>query len=157
MKKALRQHISERWDLLYIGWLNAPMSEDGVEQARTRGVPQGGVISPLLSNLFLHYAFDRWMSEHYPEVRIVRYADDGIIHSKTRSEAEEVDGVDRTEVRDIRNEPSSREDQACLLQKTLQRDEDKRGDQFLIFLDTRIVLVEQRGKLGIYSQVFYQR
>ena len=47
------------------------MSEDGVEQVRTRGVPQGGVISPLLSNLFLHYAFDRWMSEHYPEVRIV--------------------------------------------------------------------------------------
>ncbi len=55
-----------------------------------KAVPQGGVISPLLSNLFLHYAFDRWMSEHYPETRIVRYADDGIIHCKTRSEAEEV-------------------------------------------------------------------
>ena len=91
LKKALGQHISEQWVLLYIErWLNAPMSEDGVEQARTKGVPQGGVISPLLSNLFLHYAFDRWMSEHYPESRIVRYADDGIIHCKTRSEAEEV-------------------------------------------------------------------
>ena len=131
LKKALQQHISERWVLLYIErWLNAPMSEDGVEQVRTRGVPQGGVISPLLSNLFLHYAFDRWMSEHYPEVRIVRYAGRWYNPLQDEIRSRRSDGVDRTEVREIRIEPSSREDQTCLLRKTLQREEDKRGDQF---------------------------
>jgi len=60
---------------------------DGKEVLRDKGTPQGGVISPLLANLFLHYAFDRWMSKRYPQIPIVRYADDGVAHCRTKQEA----------------------------------------------------------------------
>jgi len=66
----------------------APMATvDGKRIARTRGTPQGGVVSPLLANLFLHYAFDRWMAEHLRSVRFCRYADDGVIHCKSLAQA----------------------------------------------------------------------
>ena len=57
---------------------------------RTKGTPQGGVVSPLLANLFLHYAFDRWMDRNYPGIRFERYADDAIVHCKTEEEARTV-------------------------------------------------------------------
>ena len=60
---------------------------DGTLEQRTRGTPQGGVISPLLANLFLHYAFDIWMQRHFPGVRFERYADDAIVHCRTEQEA----------------------------------------------------------------------
>ena len=63
---------------------------DGSLEERNQGTPQGGVISPLLANLFLHYAFDRWMQKNYPEVHFERYADDVICHLKSDVEAEEV-------------------------------------------------------------------
>ena len=65
--------------VLYIErWLKAPVQEeDGQLVPREKGTPQGGVVSPLLANLFLHYAFDRWMAERYPQVPFERYADDG--------------------------------------------------------------------------------
>jgi RNA-directed DNA polymerase len=64
---------------LYVGrWLRAPVEHpDGTRVERTKGTPQGGVVSPLLANLFLHYAFDRWMARVYPDLRFERYADDG--------------------------------------------------------------------------------
>lgn len=55
---------------------------------RDKGTPQGGVISPLLANLFLHYAFDAWMQRQYPRIPFERYADDGICHCRSKSEAE---------------------------------------------------------------------
>src|SRR5258707_10550040 len=55
-----------------------------------KGTPQGGVVSPLLANLFLHYAFDRWITEKYPHVQFERYADDAIVHCRTESEAQEL-------------------------------------------------------------------
>ncbi len=68
-------------------WLTAPMiDKDGKETPRNVGTPQGGVISPLLANLFLHYAFDKWMEIHYPRLRFVRYADDIIVHCNTDNE-----------------------------------------------------------------------
>ena len=75
--------------ILYVErWLKVPMrTQDGQDISRDRGTPQGGVISPLLANLFLHYAFDRWMSKNYPAVPIVRYADDGVAHCRTKEEA----------------------------------------------------------------------
>jgi RNA-directed DNA polymerase len=78
--RAVRRHVTCKWALLYIErWLKAPMmQEDGVMLVeRSRGTPQGGVVSPILSNAFLHYAFDLWMTRTYPDLRWCRYADDG--------------------------------------------------------------------------------
>jgi RNA-directed DNA polymerase len=87
--KAVRKHVTCPWALLYIErWLTAPMDKDGVIIERTRGTPQGGVISPILSNLFLHYAFDLWMGRAHPDLPWCRYADDGLVHCRTEHEAQ---------------------------------------------------------------------
>ena len=90
--KAARKHVKEDWALLYIErWLTAPMElEDGTRIERTKGTPQGGVISPVMANLFLHYAFDAWMGREHPELPWCRYADDGLVHCRTLEEAEAV-------------------------------------------------------------------
>ena len=90
MMKAVKKHTNEKWILLYIErWLKAPeVGRDGKPKERTSGTPQGGVISPLLANLFLHYAFDMWISKEYPQVKFERYADDIIIHCRMESEAQ---------------------------------------------------------------------
>src|SRR5215468_1936031 len=89
MLRAVRRHTDCPWVLLYIErWLKAPVQmEDGCIVARTAGTPQGGVISPLLANLFLHYAFDMWMAREFPRVPFERYADDAICHCRTEAEA----------------------------------------------------------------------
>ena len=71
------------------------MEKDGERTERTRGTPQGGVISPVLSNLFLHYAFDLWMTRTHPELPWCRYADDGLVHCRTEKEAEALWAVTR--------------------------------------------------------------
>ena len=90
MLRAVRKHVTCKWALLYIErWLTAPMEQDdGTRTARTRGTPQGGVISPILSNLFLHYTFDLWMTRTHPDLPWCRYADDGLVHCRTEQEAE---------------------------------------------------------------------
>ena len=90
--KAVRHHTDNKWVILYIErWLKAPMKmEDGTQVQRGRGTPQGGVVSPILSNLFLHYTFDLWMTRNYPKSEWVRYADDGLAHCRTEQEAEEL-------------------------------------------------------------------
>ena len=90
MLKAVRRHTDCPWALLYIErWLKAPVQmEDGSIVPRTTGTPQGGVISPLLANLFLHYAFDMWMARTYPHIPFERYADDAICHCKSAEEAQ---------------------------------------------------------------------
>jgi len=87
--KAVRHHTDCPWVLLYIErWLKAPVKmEDGCIVPRTAGTPQGGVISPLLANLFLHYAFDVWMAREFPRIPFERYADDAICHCKSAEEA----------------------------------------------------------------------
>jgi len=71
--------------------LKAPVQEeDGQLVTRDKGTPQGGVISPLLANRFLHYAFDRWMAKPYPQVPFERFADDAIVHGRTEVEAQQV-------------------------------------------------------------------
>lgn len=88
--KALRAHCSCRWVLLYVErWLQAPVQHtDGRLESRTRGTPQGGVVSPVLSNLFLHYAFDSWMRRTLPKIPFCRYADDGLLHCVSKRQAE---------------------------------------------------------------------
>ncbi len=91
LMKAVRRHVKCEWAVLYIErWLTAPMERDGELVARTRGTPQGGVISPILSNLFLHYAFDLWMKRAHPDLPWCRYADDGLVHCRSWREAEAV-------------------------------------------------------------------
>jgi len=87
--RAVKKHAPEPWIVLYIErWLKAPMQEeDGRLVPREKGTPQGGVVSPLLSNLFLHYALDRWLSVNYPQVPFERYADDVIAHCRTEKQA----------------------------------------------------------------------
>jgi RNA-directed DNA polymerase len=90
--RAVRKHAPEPWIVLYIErWLKAPMQEeDGRLVPREKGTPQGGVISPLLANLFLHYALDRWLAANYPQVPFERYADDAIVHCRTEGQAQEM-------------------------------------------------------------------
>jgi group II intron reverse transcriptase/maturase len=89
MMRALHKHTECKWVLLYVErWLKAPvLDEDGVEHMRDRGTPQGGVISPLLANLFLHYVLDAWMAKCHPSVPFERYADDAVYHCKSEAEA----------------------------------------------------------------------
>lgn len=88
--KAVRHHTDCPWVLLYIErWLKVPVQmEDGSVVPRTAGTPQGGVVSPTLANLFLHYAFDLWMTRNYPGIPFERYADDIICHCKSAKEAQ---------------------------------------------------------------------
>lgn len=92
---ALKKHTDCEWVLLYIDrWLKAPMQHaDGVLEKRVKGTPQGGVISPLLMNLFMHYVFDKWMAVHEPRLLFARYADDALVHCSTLREAERLQGV----------------------------------------------------------------
>jgi RNA-directed DNA polymerase len=86
LMRAVKKHTQEKWMLLYIErWLKAPiLTTEGKLLERDKGVPQGGVISPLLANLFLHYVFDRWMRKHFPQTEWCRYADDGLLHYTAR-------------------------------------------------------------------------
>lgn len=92
LMKAVQKHTECKWVILYIErWLRAPMQmADGSLKQRDRGTPQGGVVSPVLSNLFMHYAFDVWMKRTYPDRPWCRYADDGLIHLRTEREAQEM-------------------------------------------------------------------
>ncbi len=88
--RAVRRHITCKWALLYIErWLTAPMvQEDGAITERHQGTPQGGVVSPVLANVFLHYAFDLWMERTHPNLPWCRYADDGLVHCRSEQEAQ---------------------------------------------------------------------
>jgi len=90
--KAVRHHTQSPWILLYLErWLKAPTQrEDGSLEERTKGSPQGSVVSPLLANLFMHYAFDEWMRRYYAYIQFARYADDAVIHAKSLSQATRV-------------------------------------------------------------------
>lgn len=92
LRLALQKHSPEKWVMLYIErWLKAPMQQtDGSLIERTKGTPQGGVISPLLANLYLHYAQDEWLRINHPNTPFERYADDSVVHCRTEKEAKEI-------------------------------------------------------------------
>jgi RNA-directed DNA polymerase len=89
MLKAVRRHTDAKWVLLYVArWLKAPMRQpDGALAARNRGTPQGSAVSPVLANLYLHYAFDMWLAREYPDVTFERYCDDAVIHCTSQAQA----------------------------------------------------------------------
>jgi RNA-directed DNA polymerase len=92
LMKAVKKHTNCKWVILCIKrWLKAPLQlADGTLQERTQGVPQGGVISPCLSNLYLHYTYDVWMTRNHPNIPWCRYADDGLAHCKTEAQAKQL-------------------------------------------------------------------
>ena len=105
--KAVRHHTDCPWVLLYIErWLKAPMQmEDGSVVPRMSGTPQGGVVSPTLANLFLHYAFDMWMVRTFPHLPFERYADDVICHCKSAEEARALWGAIADPLRGLQARP----------------------------------------------------
>jgi RNA-directed DNA polymerase len=92
MLQAVERHTDQRWILLYVTrWLQAPIQQpDGTLVARDRGTPQGSAISPILANLYLHYAFDMWLSRTFPAVTFERYCDDAVIHCTSQEQAHQV-------------------------------------------------------------------
>ncbi len=92
LMKAVERHVSEKWVKMYIRrWLETPIqTKDGMVQKTGQGTPQGGVISPLLANLFLHYVIDKWLEKQYPTVTFVRYADDVIVHCISEEQSQNV-------------------------------------------------------------------
>ncbi|WP_329237630.1 group II intron reverse transcriptase/maturase [Actinoallomurus sp. NBC_01490] len=92
MLKAVEEHTDAAWVVLYIKrWLQAPLQlPDGTLKARDRGTPQGSPVSPVLANLFMHYAFDAWLAREFPAVEFERYADDAVVHCVTQRQARQV-------------------------------------------------------------------
>lgn len=92
VERAVAHHTDLPWVRLYVArWLRAPVQRpDGTKEERTKGTPQGGVVSPLLANLFLHYAFDLWLQRTFPSIRFERYADDAIVHCGSERQARAV-------------------------------------------------------------------
>ena len=90
--KAVEANTCLPWVVLYVKrWLQAPLQlPDGTLQKRDRGTPQGSAISPVLANLFLHYAFDLWMTREFPAVTFERYVDDAVVHCKSETQARAV-------------------------------------------------------------------
>ena len=90
--KAVAHHTDQRWILLYVErWLKAPLQlADGSLVERDRGTPQGSAISPLLANMFLHYALDAWMARKHPAVQFERYCDDVIVHARSEQHARQL-------------------------------------------------------------------
>ena len=89
LMRVVHRHIKETWICMYIErWLKTPfVLKNGEIMERKAGTPQGGVISPVLANMFLHYVFDMWMKRNFPQAPFERYADDGVVHCKTKEEA----------------------------------------------------------------------
>ncbi|MXX96218.1 MAG: group II intron reverse transcriptase/maturase [Rhodothermaceae bacterium] len=131
LMKAVRRHTDQKWVLLYIErWLTAPVIHpDGTEEARDVGTPQGGVISPLLANLFLYYAFDKWMALNYPQIPFERYADDIVCHCTSEEQARDLWQVLK--------------DRFTVCQLTLHPDK------------TRIVYCKQTRRNGTYPNVSF--
>jgi len=91
LMKALKKHVKENWVLMYLRrWLESPiqLADGQTKEPSGKGTPQGGVISPLLSNLYLHNCIDKWMEKYYPKIEMVRYADDLIIHCGSLKESQ---------------------------------------------------------------------
>jgi RNA-directed DNA polymerase len=123
--RAVKTHTDCKWLILYIErWLKAPFqTEDGRVIERKSGTPQGGVISPVLSNLFLHYVFDKWMDRNHPQNPWARYADDGVTHCRTQTEAEEL-----LKQLDLRFKECGLELHSDKTRIVYCKDDDRRGD-----------------------------
>src|SRR5437660_10837846 len=118
LMQAVRRHTDCQWVLLYLQrWLESPVSmSDGTSVERTRGTPQGAVVSPALANLFLHYVFDLWMRREHPDIPFERYADDAICHCRSEAQALELRQALEKRFADLQITTASAKDQGRVLQ-----------------------------------------
>jgi RNA-directed DNA polymerase len=151
LMKAVEKHCSEKWIKIYIQrWLESPIQKaDGtLIHKKGQGTPQGGVISPLLANLYLHYVIDVWLKKNYPLVPMVRYADDVIIHCFTESEAQRVLQAIRNRMQECKlrlNEEKTQIVYCKTSTRTLINKYSKKFD-FLGFTYKPTMLPNKRGK-----------
>jgi RNA-directed DNA polymerase len=154
MVKAVEANITteQRWVLLYVKrWLQAPLQlPDGTVRQRDRGIPQGSSISPVLANLFLHYAFDSWLAREFPTVEFERYADDAVVHCVTRRQAQQVLAALTVRMADVglRLHPDKTRIVYC---KDGDRRRVQHGHTSLTFLGFTFTLRQARGKHGLFS------
>ena len=151
LMKALDRHVPEKWVKMYIKrWLESPAQEkDGtLIQKEGKGTPQGGVISPLLANLFLHYVLDKWLGKQYPEIAFVRYADDMVIHCRTEAEAKQILGAIRLRLAECQLRLSEEKTKMvyCRDYRRAQQDYGKKFD-FLGFTFKPRTVASKRGGL----------
>jgi RNA-directed DNA polymerase len=148
MLDLLRQHTLEKWVLMYVDrWLKAGVEQqDGSIMARTKGTPQGGVISPLLANLYLHHAFDSWMDKENPQCPFERYADDIVVHCSTKKQAEQM--LEKLKVRMEEYELTLHPDKTKIVYcKDYRRTEDNDNESFT-FLSYSFQPRARRDKFG---------
>jgi RNA-directed DNA polymerase len=150
--RAVRKHVTCTWVLLYVErWLTAPMlQEDGTIVERSRGTPQGGVVSPILSNLFMHYAFDIWMARTFPDLPWCRYADDGLVHCRSEEEAQIIREALQTRLSECRLElhPSKTKIVYC-------KDDRRRGKYDAVTFDFLGYCFRPRSVKGPRSQKMF--
>ena len=150
--RAVRKHVKCEWALLYIErWLTAPIvQEDGSVVERSCGTPQGGVVSPILANLFMHYTFDLWMARTFPELRWCRYADDGLIHCQSEVEAQSVCEALKTRLAECRLElhPTKTRIVYC-------KDDRRQGKNETVMFDFLGYCFRPRSVRGPYSQKIF--
>lgn len=151
MLKALRKHKEEKWILMYVErWLKAPkVGKEGREEKREKGTPQGGVISPLLANLFLHYCFDRWFEGRHPRLPFERYADDIIIHCETEEEAVEILEQVEQRLKACHLELNKEKTQLVYCRDQRRRKKTKHTDRFT-FLGFEYKARKTKGRSGVF-------
>jgi len=157
MVKAVEANTDQRWVVLYVRrWLQAPLQRpDGTLQRRDRGTPQGSAVSPVLANLFLHYAFDAWLTREFPRVTFERYVDDAVVHCVSRRQAEQVaDAIgSRMEAVGLRLHPTKTRIVYC-------KDANRRGSHEhtgFTFLGFDFRVRAAHSKHGVRSRVFCPR
>jgi group II intron reverse transcriptase/maturase len=136
LMEMVEKHAKQAWVVLYIKrWLTAPFDDGGTLIQRTAGTPQGGVISPLLANLFLHYVFDSFMAERFKTLVWERYADDGVVHCVSKAQAHylKVALEKRFAAYGLELHPDKTKIVYCGQDKTIRRQEDNISFDFLGF------------------------
>lgn len=147
----VKRHTDEKWVILYVErWLKTPFKmQDGTIMERTAGTPQGGVISPVLANLFMHYVFDDYMSKEFPNINWVRYADDGCLNCVSLKQAKYM-----IKVLDKRFELFGLELNLSKTKIVYCKDDDRKGSYENISFDFLGYTFKPRGAKNKYGKYF---
>jgi len=151
LMRAVEKHTDCRWVRLYIErWLKAPFQQaDGGLVERENGTPQGGVVSPVLANLFLHYVFDKWMTRNFPDIPFARYADDGVVHCRSEAQARYLKHCLERRIRECKLELHPHKTQIVCCKVGEQRTQVARKFDFLGYCFRPRLVRSRSGKLFV--------